>query len=524
MALRLPLLLPVHARRWATALLSSPFLLLAQCAPAPASHDAPAETALIRLADDEVKGTDPQLYSDLATLRVAAEQFEGLTRFNGAGRVEAGLAESWSAASDGRSWTFQLRPGLAFSDGTPIEAALFARVFARLRAKETASPIADLFQIIESVAAAPGNRVIVRLNAPFPALPELFAHPALAAMPLHRPDWTRERPMTASGAYQLTRWQLNDSIRLDANPRWHQGRPAIPTVFWKPVSDSLTALRSFQAGQADIIGEFPSSRLAELRRTAAEALHVSPYRGTYYFAFNTRRPPFDDRRVRRALSMVVDRGWLAHQLIATGVAPATRLVPPVVASGAAPAADWESETKAQRLRIAKSLLAQAGYGPERPLAFDIRFNSDVDHRRAAVALAAFWRPLGVEARLLNTEASLHFASLRRGDFALARSGWLGDISAPENFLSIHRSTAGAINYAGYASAEFDAALAAALQLSDPAARAAAMAKAETILLNDAPVLPLWHYVSKSMVSKRVGGWQDNPANVHPTRTLWLRTS
>ncbi len=480
--------------------------------------------SLIRLNESEARGLDPQLVSDLSSIRIAADQFEGLTRFNAAGQAEAGLAESWAISPGGVQWRFTLRPRLLFSDGQPIKAHVFAKALARIRDEAAGSPHMALFDVIDKIRAPDDGQVIVDLRHPFPALPALLAHPAMAALPFHRIEakniqWAADRPLVTSGPYRLIQWSLNQQMRLSANPQWHGGRPKTTHLVWRPVDNILTAMRLVLSGGAHISTAYPANRQAWLEQYYPALVRSSGYLATYYFAFNTRRPPFDDARVRRALAMVTDRQWMAETMIAAGNEPAFGLAPPDLAQNNAYRPEWAAWPKAKRQAEAKRLLAAAGYSPQKPLRFEVRFNSSSEHRRAAAAMATMWREIGVEAALLNSEASLHFDSLKRGDFDIARSGWVADLPAPENFLAVHRSDAGPQNYSGYANPRYDAALDEALAEANPIKRAAKMRRAEAILIGDMPILPLYFYVSRALVQPSVEGWQDNIANIHPSYSL-----
>jgi len=502
-------------------------LLLVSCDTSPAVDTAPGPEQIVRLSDSEIKGLDPQKISDLSSLRVAADQFEGLTRLNAMGQAEPGLATGWEIAPDGLSWSFALRKNLRFSDGADFDAALFPALLQRLRAPETAAAAAALFGNILAVEAADKNSVTVRLASPDPSLPALLAHPAMAAIPLHRireagDQWTSDRPMIASGPYQLSEWKLNDYARLERNPAWHAGEAPTATIIWKPMEDSLSALRLFLSGGADVAADYPDSRHQWLKKNHPAAAHSVPYLGSYYFAFNTRAPPFDDQRVRTALSMAVEREWIADKVIGVGNIPAWGLLPPGLVGPAPTKPEWADWPREQRLDKARSLLAEAGYGPDNPLRFEIRFNSSAEHRRVSVAMAAMWQPLAVEATLFNSEAALHFAALRRHEFTLARSGWIADLPTPENFLLVHQQANGAGNYSGYDNPDYDRILAQAIAEPNRQKRNALMRKAEAQLIADMPILPLYFYVTRSLVAERIAGWEDNISNVHPSRTLRIR--
>jgi oligopeptide transport system substrate-binding protein len=484
---------------------------------------------LIRISDSDARGLDPQMVSDLASIRISADLFEGLTRFDSGGKAEAGLAERWTISADGKVWTFRLHDGLAFSDGTALKAQVFPAAFARINDKDSGSPHSSLFGVIQAVEAPDPQTVVIKLKNPFPELPALLAHPAMAALPFHQINavgdkWTADRPLVTSGAYRLLDWKLNQQLRLEANPRWHSGRPVTAKLIWRPMDNMNAAMRLVLAGGAHIGSDYPPARHHWLQAQYPELVHSYPYLGTYYFAFNTRKPPFNDVRVRRALSMAIDRDWLARKMVDAGNEPAWGLLPKSLGAGAIYRPEWADWPQAKRLAAARRLLSQAGYGPKHPLSFEIRFNSSTEHRRAAVAMATMWRALGAEAKLLNSEASLHFDSLKRADFQFARSGWIADLPAPENFLSVHRSDTGVQNYSGYANPVYDDALDAAEAEPNPVRRVALMRRAEAILMQDMPIIPLYYYSSRALVRPNVTGWRDNDAHTHPSRTLGLKAS
>jgi oligopeptide transport system substrate-binding protein len=498
-------------------------ILLAACGPVRKERAREPDT-IIRLTENDARGLDPQMVSDLASIRIAQDQFEGLTRFDGAGQAIPGLSDRWRVSPDGLRWIFTLRPDLRFSDNTPISGDVFVKALSRIRDEKSGSPHSTLFSVITGIQAPNARTVEITLANPFPALPALLAHPAMAALPFHRINaeqdkWTADRPLVTSGPFRLTDWRLNQRLSLSRNPAWHDTAPTAGKIVWQPMDNILSGMRLMLSGGADVSTEFPADRLEWLKQNYTDLVHGSPFLATYYFAFNTRRPPFNDVRVRRALAMAVDRKWMAEKMIAAGNAPAWGLLPDALSGDERHVPEWSHWPQAQRLAAARQLLSQAGYGPARPLRFEIRFNSSAEHRRAAAAMATMWRDIGVEAQLLNSESSLHFDSLKRGDFDLARSGWVADFPAPENFLSVHRSDAGAQNYSGYASAAYDALLDAAMAEPDLGKRAAKMNAAERQLLEDMPILPLYFYVTRALVQPDISGWQDNIANVHPSYIL-----
>ncbi|HAV65160.1 MAG TPA: ABC transporter substrate-binding protein, partial [Verrucomicrobiales bacterium] len=244
--------------------------------------------------------------------------------------------------------------------------------------------------------------------------------------------------------------------------------------------------------------------------------------GKGIMSINNRKPPFNDVRVRRALALAVDTEFLAEEIWGGTMLPAYSFVPPGIGNYGEPAyADWKSMGHLDREDEAIRLLTEAGIGPDNPLAVEIRFNTSENHKNTAIAIADMWKPLGIEVSLLNSDTKTHYAVLRdKGDFDVARAGWIGDYSDPQNFLFMVQSDNPGFNYANYANPEYDALMKQAAATVDLAARARLLRRAETIFMRDLPFLPLLYYSSMSLVSDRLHGWEDNIQNVHATR--WMR--
>jgi oligopeptide transport system substrate-binding protein len=520
--------------------------LLGSCAPGGgdiAVNDTRAADTLYRVNDDEIQSLDPHKISTIVDSRVAKDLFEGLTSYGQDGSVVPGLAESWTVSPDGKTWTFRLREGLRFSDGAPITSADVIFSVRRLLAPATASAYSSILYPVQgaeeankgkapmdaiAVRAPDARTVVYTLKKPFPAFSELLAHSSQVVVPRHKveadKDWARADRIVSSGAFRMVRWQLQDHIELAKNPYYHNARKvALAKVRYIPISDDQTAIRKMRAREVDIVGDFPTQRLPLLREQIPDAIRLADWRGTYYFAFNTRKPPFNDIRIRQAMSMAIDRRILTDEVFRIGNKPAYSMVPPGLGGyGTALKPAWADWPMDKRLAQAKRLMAAAGYSPERPLEVELKYNTDEDHKRASLTLMQLWKPLGVRIRLLNSEASVHFAGLKSADFILARSGWIADFNAAENMLFLFECGTGQLNYTGYCNQEYDAAMARAYAEPDPAKRNALFRVAEAMIVRDTPGLFLYFYRTKNLVSPDVQGWIPNYANEHPSKYLTVK--
>lgn len=420
--------------------------LAASLAVAPGRADA-ATRELRRTSTGEPSTLDPQLWTYGQDGNLAQDLFQGLTTLDAAARPVPGQAESWSVSPDGRRYSFRLRSGLVWSDGTPMDSGDFLWSFRRLFDPRTAAPSASLLYVIRNARAvntgklppaqlgvlAPDPRtVVIELDTPAPYLLDLLVHRAFP-VPRHvvekwGREWTRPGRIVSNGAFVLGEWRPGSHVRLDRNPRFHEvAGVRLDAVYHVPVEDPGAALRRYRAGELDVVVSLPSEQIPTLRREYGTQLHLVQQMGIEYLAFNTRRPPFDDARVRRALSMAVDREILAAKILQAGEPAAFCLVPPGVVNYPAPGcADFGAWSQARRVEEARRLLESAGFGTRRPLALRLRFANSETQRRLALAMAAMWQPLGVRPagrrRPQGAPAGRAAGRLRRRARRLVRGG------------------------------------------------------------------------------------------------------
>ncbi|NWH08635.1 MAG: peptide ABC transporter substrate-binding protein [Alphaproteobacteria bacterium] len=502
-----------------------------------------ADSVLHRGNQNEPDTLDPNKATGSWENNILGDLFLGLMTEDAAGDPIAGAAESWSISPDGLTWTFTLRDH-QWSDGVPVTAEDFVfgmrRALSPALASEYASilyPIKGAFEV-NSGKAAPetldvraidARTLSITLTNPAPYLPQLLMHQTAFPIPKHLVEayganWTQPGILASNGPYMLSEWVPNGHVKLVKNPHFYDaGSVAIDTVIFYPTDDSEAALRRFRAGELDTNTGIPSQKLDFVRSEMAASARIALVLNVRYIAFNTSRKPFDDVRVRAALSMAIDREAIVEKILKAGEKPAYALVPPGTAGySSSPSLSFRGETMAARQAEARRLLSEAGYGADHPLSFPYNYIGDPDSRRMAVALTDFWSQVGVRAEAVVSEKKVHYDLLRNGNYEVGEANWFADYNDAKNFLFLVQPSSGPMNISKYASMDFEALMGKSDAEADGARRQSIMAEAEQLMLNEHPIAPLFFGVSRTLVSPRIEGWVDNLTNVHRTRFMRIK--
>ena len=518
---------------------------LAACQPAAHRPRCPPGKVCLEYGNNtEPLTLDPQLSEQVTEAVIIGDLMMGLTTEGPDSSVQPGMAERWTTSPDGLTWTFHLRPAL-WSDGMPVTARDFVFGYRRILDPKTGSPYAYLVYLLKNGEAANQGRapleaigarapddhtLILTLAHPAPYLPLLLKHQSWFPAPEHAvrrwgDKWVQPGRYVSNGPFRLVEWRLGDYLRVERNPRFFDNaKVCIDRINYYPTTDQVAAERRVARGELDLTTSFQSNRLEHIRKTMPGYARPAPWLTTTYMAFNSHdRGPLQDLRVRRSLSAAIDREFITGKLLRSGQRPAYAFVPPGTANARAiPPPPWARLTLAQRRAEARALLAQAGFGPARPLTVQLSSSNSNESLLLAQAIQADWRAIGVVTKISRSEGQILLADLRQRNFQAAMASWAADYNDPMTFLALFKSDTGAQNYGDYRSAAYDARLAAADAEPDAGKRAQWLAEAEQILLADEGVAPVYFSVSRSLVSPRVIGWVDNLENWHRARWLCVK--
>ncbi len=503
-----------------------------------------ANQVLHRGIGPDLADLDPHMATETKYYTVLSALLEGLVSEDPVDlHPVPGVAERWEVSPDGLRYTFHLRADARWSNGEPVSAEDFIDSWRRMLTPSLAATNASQLYIIEGAEAfnrgdsdfsqvglrAKDSRTLtVVLEHPAPWFLSLLGSPAW--LPVHLPTVARYGGVAQRGNGWAVpgRWVGNGPFDLDS---WHRGQEIVvrrSATYWDEarvrlreihfhVYDSIDAEeRAFRAGQVHLTETAPPDKIDSYRRESPELLRVDPLLGTYFIRINVRRPGLNDARIRRALSLAVDRTAIVEHVLRGGQKAALSFTPPGI-GGYAP-----DLLQDRQVDEARRLLADSGHpgGAGLP-AFELLYNTSESHRTLAEAVQEMWRrDLGIQVVLANEDVKATEGARTTGKYDLLRSAWIADYEDPSAFLDIWRSDSGN-NFTGWSSSDYDSLLFAAARTLDPAARNQLYARAERILMSEAPIIPLYHYTHVFLIRPSVHGWSPTLLDHHPYRAVWL---
>lgn len=505
-----------------------------------APSSTPGLVVLNRGNGAEPKTLDPHHTEGTWESNVVGELLLGLTTEDESANPVPGAALSWDTSADGKTWTFHLRDH-QWSDGKPVTAQDFVYAWQRILNPKTAAQYASLLYIFKNAEAINGGKMPVEslaakaiddktlqleLEHPAPYIPELLMHQTTYPVPRHLVEmqgegWTKPGVYVGNGAFLLKEWIPNDHITIEKNPKFYDAdNVKVDRIVFYPTVDADAALKRFRAGELDVQDPLPISQLDWLKTNMPDVLEIGPYLGVGYIVLNQMRKPFDDVRVREAMSLAYDRETMAEKIIRLGQKPAYSFVPPGVANYPNENSfGFKSMPYPERIKRAQDLMKQAGFGPDKRLSKSYNISTSPDAKRTAAVLQQMWKQIYVDVELLQSEVQINYTKLQNGDFDIGGAGWIADFNDARNFLFLLMTNNGGFNYGRYKNPKFDALMEQSDQEPDLMKRGALMSQAEAIALKDFAVLPTLFQVTSNLVRPYVKGWKANIHDFHRMRYI-----
>lgn len=486
---------------------------------------------------------DPHTSVTYTDQNVMIALFEGLTALDEkTSRAVPGSAERWEVSPDGLVYTFHLRPSARWSNGDPLTARDFAFSFERILSPALAAEYSYLLWPIRGAAAfnrgelesfaEVGVAVIdnhtlkLTLERPTPYLLALAANPAW--FPVHRGTiekfgatargsaWTRAGNLVGNGAFTLTEWSPHARIVVSRNPHyWAAASNALERVVFFPTDNPDAEERGFRTGQVHLTYGVPVEKIARYRETQLDQLRLDPFLQTFFLRFNVTQPPLDRPDVRRALSLAIDREAIARSVLRGSRLPAPHFTPPGCAGYTAEARVNYDPPAARRL------LAQAGFPDGNGLpTFELQVRNDDTQPKVAEAIQAMLGEIGVRVSLAPLEQKTWLQNQQTLAYSIAFSAWVGDFADPATFLDLFAG-GGGNNWTGWADADFDRLLQAAARTHDSSARFRLFQQAESRLLDQSPITPLFFGARTYLIHPAVKNWEPSLLGFHRYQNVQL---
>lgn len=503
------------------------------------------EQILHRGMGPEVADLDPHLATTANDYTVLSALFEGLVSEHPETLAPVpGVASRWEISADQLTYTFHLRADAKWSNGDPVTARDFLASWQRVLTPSLASDNAYLLFVVRNAeafhngsltdfsqvgfTASDDHTLTITLAHPAPYFLSLLQHWAwwpvhLSTLAQHGSPhergnrWARVGSFVGNGPFVLKEWRNGQHIDVAKSPTyWDAASVRLNGIRFHPIEDLGAEERAFRSGQLHLTEALPVGKVETYRAASPELLRIDPYLGTYYYTLNLRHPFLADARVRRALALSVDRPGVI-KVLNGGQVTAHAFTPPDTAGYTATARIETDFDEARRL------LAEAGYpdGQGAPV-LDILLNTSENHKIVAEALQSTWRKqLGLEIRLNNMEGKSVLAARRARDFHILRSSWIGDYNDPASFLNVWTSTSGN-NHSGWSHPDYDRFLNEAARATDSETRRNFFQQAESLLVAEAPFIPIYHYTHVFLKHPSVRGWHANLLDHHPYKHVWLQ--
>lgn len=528
-------------------------LVLNGCGDRRSSAERFAEQGILVIGNNaEPQSLDPHKATAVADGKIISCLLEGLVRPDAAeeGGVHPGMAERWEHNEDASEWVFHLRQA-KWSDGYPVKAQDFVYAYQRLLHPEFAGRYAEMLYPLKGaeaynkgqglwedvgVQAVDERTLKLRLNGPTPHLLQLLLHFTWYPLPAHHVEacggmldrssrWSQLGHWVGNGAYVYSGHRLNDYLSVRANPRyWRADEVCNRGVRFLPIVNGYTETRMYWGGKLHITNNVPPEMLSHARLRSPEHFCQDSYYCTIFYRLNTTRPPLDDVRVRRALSLAINRDALVSKVVRGAGKPAYVFTPPGAGYAADVPAFMQVATQAEREAEAKRLLAAAGYegGKGFPMLELMTTSRDVQ-RVMAETIQAMWKEvLGIHVEIRSCEWTAYKSAQQSMQYDISSSSWSGDFMDASTFVELWRS-GGGNNCTGWGSTECDEAIAESRTCGQVSARWAALRRAEGVMLEQQPIIPL--YTSERTYLKHPGitGWYPLMLDNHPLDAVQLPT-